>query len=553
MPNVTVIRAACGVALACGFYSPGRVQAAQLFVDAQISSASCANYEPASRACGSGQERAYKTLAGVNAVVLAGDVILIRAGTYADRISPARSGTAAQPIVYRRFGSEQVVITGLPGVSLSSRSYVTIDGITIRVSGCGGICYVFLDNSHHITIQNSRMDQSLNQSGWPEGINIDNNSHHNKLLNNIIGKVGYYTSDDIGSLMEIGSHNPADKSDYNLIEGNTFFHGGHDLLAIAGNYNIIRNNYFHNEEWSSCARMQTGGLCGNRLVVVDGPSSNSRYNVLEGNTFAFSGLPPDNDGSSGVGLRTGYTIVRRNVFYENDQAGLNIATLGYTANFPPPLDLRFNHVFHNVFFHNAFAAITPGFKPFEAAITLTDFGGPPITEVTIKNNIMWQNRWAQAISYYHVDPALQTEGVNWKEAGDPLFVNDRAAPDPLDQSRLDFHLQPTSPAVDAGASLTRTTAGGSGTQIPVEDAMFFIDGFGVVLGDLVQLEGQTRTVRVVAVDYGLNRITIDAPLTWQQGQGVSLAYSGAAPDLGAFESGPRSTVPAPPTNVRIVR
>jgi hypothetical protein len=210
-------------------------------------------------------------------------------------------------------------------------------------------------------------------------------------------------------------------------------------------------------------------------------------------------------------------------------------------------------VFHNVFFHNGYAALSPGFQPFEAGITLTNFDGPPITDVTIKNNIMWRNRWQQAISYYRVDPTLQRESTNWKEAGHPGFLNDDAVPDPFDPSRLDFHLQPGSPAIDAGAFLTRTTSAGTGTQIPLEDAMYFIDGFGIVPGDLVQLQGQSASARVVAVDYALNKITVAASLTWQSGQGVSLPYAGTAPDLGAFESGSMGTPPSPPANVRIVR
>jgi hypothetical protein len=524
-----------------------------LYVDGQIATASCTTYNPTARNCSSGSARAYKTLAGANAAVQPGDVVLMRGGTYNERVSPARNGTATDPIVYTRIGTEQVLITGLPAILLTGRSYITVDGISVRVTGCSGACYVHLNNSHHITIQNCRMDQSLNQSGWPHGVRIDNSSHHNRILNNVIGKVGFSTTDDIGGLMAIGSHDVTDKSDYNLIEGNTLFHGGHDVIGLAGNYNIVRGNYFHNEEWMTCGRSQTGGLCGNRLVAIDGPSSNSRYNVLEDNVFAFAGLPPDDDGVAGVSIRTGYTIVRRNVFLENELAGLNFASLGYTYNFPAPHDLRFNHVFHNVFFHNAFSAVGPTFKPFEAGISLTNFDGPPITDVTIKNNIMWQNRWQQAITYYHVDAALQKVTSNWAEAGDPLFVNDEAVPDPSDPSRLDFHLQQSSPAIDAGAFLTRTVSAGSGTQLAVEDAMFFLDGFGIIEGDRVQLQGQSTMVRVVAVDYVQNRITLDTALTWQAGQGVSLPYRGAAPDLGAFEYGGIGGPPMAPVNVRIVR
>ena len=57
----------------------------------------------------------------------------------------------------------------------------------------------------------------------------------------------------------------------------------------------------------------------------------------------------------------------------------------------------------------------------------------------------------------------------------------------------------------------------------------------------------------VAVDYAQNTITVDKALTWQAGQGLSLPYTGPAPDLGAFEFGSGGQPPAPPTNLRIVR
>ncbi len=37
------------------------------------------------------------------------------------------------------------------------------------------------------------------------------------------------------------------------------------------------------------------------------------------------------------------------------------------------------------------------------------------------------------------------------------------------------------------------------------------------------------------MDYVNNILTLDQPLAWNAGQGVSLQYGGKAPDLGAFE------------------
>ena len=66
-----------------------------------------------------------------------------------------------------------------------------------------------------------------------------------------------------------------------------------------------------------------------------------------------------------------------------------------------------------------------------------------------------------------------------------------------------------------------------------------MDGWGMqalgVLGDIIQLEGQTKRAKIINVDYSTNTITVDESLTWTKGQGVSLAYSGNKPDIGAYE------------------
>ncbi|HEY3246169.1 MAG TPA: hypothetical protein VGM03_22730, partial [Phycisphaerae bacterium] len=93
---------------------------------------------------------------------------------------------------------------------------------------------------------------------------------------------------------------------------------------------------------------------------------------------------------------------------------------------------------------------------------------------------------------------------------------------------------------------------GSGTIMVVQDAQNFFDGFGIPIGgtnlpdangdglldgDVIQLQGQVQTARIVSVNYATNTLTLATPLTWISGQNVSLAYQGAAPDIGAAEFG----------------
>ena len=69
----------------------------------------------------------------------------------------------------------------------------------------------------------------------------------------------------------------------------------------------------------------------------------------------------------------------------------------------------------------------------------------------------------------------------------------------------------------------------------VDDAGYFCDGFGIVEGDYIQLEGQSVVSRITGINYGTNTITLETSLTWNDNQGVTLPYNGTAPDKGAHE------------------
>jgi hypothetical protein len=488
----------------------------------------------------------WRTLAKANQTLAPGDTVSIAGGTYLETINPTASGTPSARITYQGTPGDTVRLTGVGQcISLTNRAYITVDGITCDQTLSS---YVTLNNSHHIWISNSRFDHCRNQNGWQDGFLIYNNSHHNWIHDNWIGRVGFSTSTTSnGGVMRIGNCcADGDASHYNLIERNTLFHGGHHVLQVKTSYNIFRNNYFHNEEWMSWPD-HGAALAGHRLIVIEGGDvspTNVQYNVLDGNVFAFSGRPPDATGSNAISIRAPNNLVRRNVFMHNDLAGLNLATFAW------PSDARFTRVYHNTFFSNGYSTAT-SYKPFLAGLSLIryDAAGLAITDVVIKNNIFRQNNFGQGITYESVASGAQIVSHNWMETGDPQFVNASASPDPWNPTALDFHLRDNSPCIDAGGFLTQTTTSGSGKAIKVVDPRFFIDGFGIVEGDLIQLQASTVTLRVVGIDAVNGVINVDKDSTWQAGQGVALAYLGSAPDMGAYEF---AASIAPPTNLRIV-
>ncbi len=140
--------------------------AATLYVDGTIASASCSTYDPATRSCGSGAATAYRTLDATFPIAVAADTVLVRAGEYAEgeRVGPANSGYAGAPITFRAYGAEAVHIRGTLDArgaasttsspfDLSNRSFIDIDGLEISHYG---LC-IRLDHASDIEIRNMQI------------------------------------------------------------------------------------------------------------------------------------------------------------------------------------------------------------------------------------------------------------------------------------------------------------------------------------------------------------------------------------------------------------
>jgi hypothetical protein len=79
--------------------------------------------------------------------------------------------------------------------------------------------------------------------------------------------------------------------------------------------------------------------------------------------------------------------------------------------------------------------------------------------------------------------------------------------------------------------LASATDAGDGKVIPVTDASYFSDGFGIGAGDEIVIAA--NRVRIIAIDYANNKMTIDRTIHWGKGDGVSFPFAGTAPDMGA--------------------
>ena len=253
----------------------------------------------------------WRTIGKANQTVSPGDTVEIKQGTYNEPVIPRTSGSATQRITYRNFGTDRVLITETTrGIVLAGKSHITVQGIDFyRLDG-----FLWLDNANNNVIAYCKFDQMRNSGEWA-GSRIQAGSRSNWVHHCQFSNWGYYTvDDDFGCTLDIGDeYSTTDQTSFNILEDSVLFHGGHHVLGVYGSFNIVRRNYFHNENWSSDR--------GNRNLMLHGYDSNSGNNLIERNRISFAGLPPDSDGAAGMGLITKKNIVRFNSFYQCSKIG----------------------------------------------------------------------------------------------------------------------------------------------------------------------------------------------------------------------------------------
>jgi hypothetical protein len=537
------------------------------------------------------------TIAKANDELRAGDTVYLRAGVYDESIVPSRSGVLGRRITYANYDGEEVVLRGSPGkkqiVELASRSHVTIIGLRlehqaqdiwqdryglVEIYGVDSEANEILDcvlvragdpieftangyKERGIVVNAAR--NTLIRGNYIQGVNIGVHIHRaarfTRVLNNTITGTGQ-SSIDIGSSGGVlqGTLIQGNLLERSYIEDGIQFEPDYSTLDLSSDTSnqgtVIRDNVIRN-----CAE-DAIDLKGAAQVVIEG---NTIYGHLGSNDGPLDGWNRNSLGTIMVGTnsRSRDVIIRRNVIY--DSAPAIWAFEGWKI---------YNNtlVNNNRDYEGPDSAPTRTRQPDMFAIMQWD---EPADGIAIQNNIIASHNQAEIVlrmtgSKYldhnlYFNPRDGTRFVHFREPGDwdtlvlsqwqrllrlhgdihgneqhsfvadPMFIDVPEKP-VAGQADFNFGLQDGSPAIDAGGPLTWTAGAGSGLQVPVRDAGYFFDGYGVTSGDLVQIGGRDP-VRITAIDYGKNVITVDRPLSWEYGEGVSLPYRGAAPDIGAYE------------------
>ncbi len=239
-------------------------------------------------------------------------------------------------------------------------------------------------------------------------------------------------------------------------------------------------------------------------------------------------MPPEKQNQLG-GTNQQNTIVRGNIVVDGGVSGFS----NWDADI---LDLR---VYNNIFYKNEINYKLEGTSStykYDGEVFMNNIlakavqielntSGPALNG----NFICYNNTWNDAGA--PIRPGNNNTCNNSNLNIDSLFVNEAVFP-----IESNLNLQASSPMIDAGNWLTTiTSTSGSGSSFTVMDAGFFIDGFGMVSGDIIQIEGQSETIRINRIDYTTKTLSVDRSITWTQELGVALPFSGSKPDMGAYE------------------
>jgi len=414
---------------------------------------------------------------------------------------------------------------------------------------------IIVDGAKYTVLENNYI------RGVQFGIHVKERSQFTRIQSNYITETGQ-SAIDIGSSYGImqGTLIEGNVLERSAMEDGIQFepnYGSPNIISDISNLGtIIRNNVIRYNAENAI------DLKGTAHVVIEG---NVIYGTIGSNNGSYEGWNRNSHSTimRGSSTSTRDVIIRNNVLYDNAN-GIELYQ-GYKV---------YNNtlVANNRDYTGSNSSWTNSSKP--AFWGVYHKLGGAITGMAVKNNIIIGHNTAEVDmrlnqSSAHIDIDYNAYGglnadlhiptgftmyalADWQRAlqsapgfvgndahsifvSDPRFVNVPANPTG-EHEQYDFRLSSVSPVIDRGGKLTIVVGSGSSRQIAVEDAGYFMDGFGVVTGDTV-LIGTNIAVGIVSVDYSNNVITINTDITWKDGDAVSLPFNGSAPDIGANEFG----------------
>lgn len=376
---------------------------------------------------GKSPSSAWKTLTRANkATLLPGDGLLLKRGcTWTGSLEAKWTGTATSPITISAYGGGDLPIIQNAGNYAShvrvSGSYQVIEFLFLKKTNpnrdpnCNNQSYGwywgfgFANGSSYNTVRYSKA------TGMTAGVYLNDNAHHNKILNNelyannVMGVLDPAPSNDVGA-WGINLHGTDNEIAYNYLHDNLAscsYDYGFEGSAIEL-FKAQRNKIHHNKSINDKVFSELGG-------------DSTRKSA--DNTFAF------------------------NLYTSNKKGAEFLVVTGYG-------DTKFGPVLRTKMYNNTIHLT----HATSEGVICSRGCSPEILEM--RNNIIWAE-WKVAFAD---GPFAESNNVFWNSAGKPLVqfqnftmssTDIMANPLFVDRLAWNFHLKSNSPAKDRGSSIPK--------------------------------------------------------------------------------------------------
>ncbi len=414
----------------------------------------------------------WMTIQKAASTTTAGSTVYIMQGTYYEKVTVQHSGTAGNLITFRNYNQDSVFIdgTGISGttmLTISGKNYITIQGLIIQnriKNNAQGI--LIQGNCSYITIKKCAIHDISWTSDWNAVASSNKNSQPFICYGNkATTAVNHIVIDSNTFYHNITGFSESCTVDGNVdsfeIRFNKVYNNRNIGILMAGNYHVSSDPNTDHARNGVCSdndvHDNVSNYAANGGIYVDGGWNNIiERNILHGNVYGIEVGCEKNPNGAGT---TQNNIVRDNLIYNNLATGIEFG--GY--NYPHTGTVINCSFLNNTCYHND----TGDSIGSEMDISHAE-------NCTVRNNIFYANsgKFLYSIgvdsSYHnHFDYNSWYNGGTAAKAkfkingttikgfskyknqtledehsvySDPLFVI----------AGQDFHLQSTSPCVDAG-------------------------------------------------------------------------------------------------------
>ena len=176
----------------------------------------------------------FKTIGKAAQVAAAGDVVYVKAGTYAERVTLSKSGTSGAPITVRTFGSDSVNVSS--GFAITG-SYNVVDGFEVAEGSVSPA--VSISGSYNVA--NDLNIHHIGQVAHVERHGVTVGGNHNTLSNSYVGFCSGYSVSCSGTYNTLSNTTFEQGCCKPWVTGSFSGVGSQYGMQIGGSYNRVEN------------------------------------------------------------------------------------------------------------------------------------------------------------------------------------------------------------------------------------------------------------------------------------------------------------------------